>query len=413
MEWMVQLIERFLGETVFLFNEMAVYLLVGFGLAGLIHAFLPKDRIERAIGRPGALASIKSALLGVPLPLCSCGVVPTALSLRDSGATKGATVSFLISTPQTGVDSIAATWSMLGPVFAIFRPVVAFVTGALGGFVTDVTDKPENGGAQPVRHTVAVAAPTSSRLVEALRYGFITLLGDIARWVLLGVLIGGAIATALPVDFFERFIGSPVLTYALVLVASVPIYVCATGSIPVAMALVMKGMSPGAAFVFLMAGPATNAASITVIWKSLGRRATILYLAAIVAGAVGGGVVFDAFFAGTFTESMAHLHGGDGWFGMVKIAGSVVMAVLLLVVLVPWNRKTDGQTTALLDADLQFKVIGMTCNGCRGRVLQTVLSVEGVTAADVDLASSMVRITGTPDPDRLRDALTEAGYPMA
>ncbi len=412
MDWMINLLERFFRETVFLFNEMAIYLLIGFGLAGLIHAFLPRERIERAIGKPGALASIKSALLGVPLPLCSCGVVPTALSLRDSGATKGATVSFLISTPQTGVDSIAATWSMLGPVFAVFRPVVAFVTGALGGFVTDGVEKHENDVVRPVQQPVPIVRPSSSRLMEALRYGFITLLGDIARWVLLGVLIGGAIATALPVDFFERFIGSPVLTYTLVLVASIPIYVCATGSIPVAMALVMKGMSPGAAFVFLMAGPATNAASITVIWKSLGRRATLMYLVAIVGGAVGGGLVFDAFFAGSFTESMAHLHGGDGWFGTVKIAGSVVLAVLLLVVLVPRNRKKDEQETVPSDGDLQFTVSGMTCNGCRGRVLQTVLSVDGVTAADADLETSVVSITGTPDPDQLREALSEAGYPM-
>ena len=411
MQTVLDFIVRFFRETVFLFNEMAIYLLLGFGIAGLIHAFLPRKRIEAAIGKPGMLASVKASLLGIPLPLCSCGVIPTALSLRNSGATKGATVSFLISTPQTGVDSIAATWSMLGPIFAIFRPVVAFITGSLGGFLTDAVEPPA-----PLSNPVVLDEDNEHRtFLQRIRtgahYGFMILLGDIARWVILGLVLGGLIATVLPPDFFERTIGSPVLAYGLVLLASVPIYVCATGSIPVALALVMKGLSPGAAFVFLMAGPATNAASLTVLWKTLGRRATILFLLAIIGGAVGGGIVFDVFFRDAFQQSVMHIHGGNGWFFWFKVAGSSVLAVLLAVTM--WKSiRPAGQAQPDGDADMTFQVNGMTCNNCRLHVEKAVRGVAGVEDAQVTLADATVRLKGNPDPEELKRTLDAAGYPV-
>ena len=357
------------------------------------------------------LASVKAALLGVPLPLCSCGVVPTALSLRESGATKGATVSFLISTPQTGVDSIAATWSMLGPVFAIYRPIVAFISGALGGFATDLVEPFDHVKKAPVPAAETSSRSMAGRITDALRYGYITLLGDIARWVVLGLVIGGLIAALLPQDFFERTIGSPVLAYGLILLASIPIYVCATGSIPVALALVMKGLSPGAAFVFLMAGPATNAASLTVIWKTLGRRSALIFLLAIVGGAVGGGIVFDMMFADSFRQTIMHLHTGSGWFHWVKITGSMVLAVLLAIVLIP-RKGMSLKTGNMFDADMEFQVDGMTCNNCRLRVEKTVVAVAGVASVEVALAGGHVKVKGSPDPEALEAALDEAGYPV-
>jgi len=405
----LNLLERFVIETIFLFNEMAIYLLLGFFLAGLIHAFLPSHRIEAAIGRPGMFSSLKAALFGVPMPLCSCGVVPTALSLKKSGATRGAVVSFLIATPQTGADSIAATWSMLGPVFAIFRPFVAFVTGSIGGAITDLSRRTE--GSTAAEDTRKADAPKTAR--ERIRltfsYGFGQLLGDIARWIVIGILIGGLITALVPEEFFHKFVGSPVLAYGLILLVSVPIYVCATGSIPVAMALIMKGLSPGAAFVFLMAGPATNTASLAILWKTIGRRATLIYLATIIAGAVLGGVVFDAWFSVAFAKSYAAVHHANGWFEWVKTGGSVVLALLLVHSLWPGKKGAECELPET-PPSLKITVLGMTCNHCKMTVENAAKSVHGVTAAEATPSESRLKIFGQADEKAIRKAVENAGY---
>lgn len=409
---MIEFVLRFFRETVFLFNEMAIYLLLGLFLGGLIHAFLPENRIKSAIGKPGMWASLKAALLGIPLPLCSCGVVPTALSIRQSGATRGATVSFLISTPQTGVDSIAATWSMLGPVFAIFRPVVAFITGTIGGFITDLGPYVPPQSRRTFEDKMDRPAGFPGRMGVALRYGFHNLLGDIARWIVIGILIGGLISALLPPDFFQQTVGSPILTYALILLASVPIYVCATGSIPVVLALIMKGLTPGAAFVFLMAGPATNAASLTILWKTLGRRTTLTFLITIIAGALGGGIVFDLFFRDAFLSSYQHLHESKGWFSVVKIAGSVLLLLLMIRLRFAKSNhpKEAADTSDAGSFDLTMQVDGMTCGHCKMNVERAVSTVPGVEGAEADIDRRELRIRGTASRDDVQEAVEEAGY---
>jgi len=406
---LLNLLQRFVIETIFLFNEMAIYLLLGFFLAGLIHAFLPSHRIEAAIGRPGMFSSLKAALFGVPMPLCSCGVVPTALSLKQSGATRGAVVSFLIATPQTGADSIAATWSMLGPVFAIFRPVVAFVTGTIGGFITDLGQKAEESTAAEDKLKADAPKTARERIHLTFSYGFGQLLGDIARWIVIGILIGGLIAALVPENFFHQFVGNPVLAYGLILLVSVPIYVCATGSIPVAMALIMKGLSPGAAFVFLMAGPATNTASLAVLWKTIGKKATLIYLTTIVAGAVLGGVVFDTWFSSAFTKSYSAVHHGSEWFEWVKTGGSVVLALLLIHSLWP-HRKETAFEIPKPSAGLKITVLGMTCNHCKMNVENAAKSVPGVTAVEATPSENSLKIFGQADESAIRKAVETAGY---
>jgi uncharacterized membrane protein YraQ (UPF0718 family)/copper chaperone CopZ len=402
----------FFRETAFLYNEMAIYLLLGFAAGGIIHAFFPQERIRQSIGRRGFLSSLKSSLLGVPMPLCSCSVVPTSLALRRSGASPGATVSFLISTPQTGVDSIAATYSLLGPVYAAFRPVVAFVTGTLGGFLMDLGHgQPLAEGGEEAERTRP--ATLRGKLELAYDYGFHSLLKDIARWIVVGIILGGAISAAVPAHFLELSGGNMVFSYLGALLFSVPLYVCATGSTPIAAALVLKGLSPGAAFVLLMAGPATNAASITVLWKMLGRRATLIYLAVIIGGSLAAGIFFDTFLRAPFAQSFAGWHEEGSPLTMtLKLVGSGVFLFFLAKAF--WPQRRSPKSSAGADPDLQaYHVEGMTCDGCRNKVERAARSVEGVEQVEAHTSSATLYAGGAYDEEQFLAAVKGAGYPIS
>ena len=230
-----------------LINEMSPYLLLGFGFAGILHAFVPSRIYRRYLGKADFRSVLWAALIGVPLPLCSCGVIPTAMSLRKEGASRGATTSFLISTPQTGLDSILATVALLGIPFAIMRPLAALVTGILGGLLVNGLTKrepDENICSNQCASEEASSIGFGARLLEALRYGFVDMIQDIGRWLIIGLVIAGLITIFVPDDFFLKYAGTPLASMAVVLAISIPMYVCATGSIPIAAALMLKGITP-------------------------------------------------------------------------------------------------------------------------------------------------------------------------
>ena len=285
----------FEAATIFLLSlwdtmrEMAPFLLFGFFVAGVLSVFIQPETVEHHLGGSGFKQVIKAALFGVPLPLCSCGVIPVGASLRRHGASAGATTSFLISTPQTGVDSIMVTLSLLGPVFAIFRPIVSFVSGVFGGTLVNVfgIDKDPPRPDDPVCvGECCTGAPGQNRFIRAIRYGFITLPRDINKALIVGVVIAGLIAALVPDDYFSTVLGGGILSMLVMMLVGIPIYVCATASVPIAAALIMKGVSPGAALVFLMTGPATNAATISTVWKTMGRRAAGLYLGTVAGASI-------------------------------------------------------------------------------------------------------------------------------
>ena len=280
-----------LSEIWFLLCEMSPFLLLGFMLAGLMHEFVPNTLYTRYLGKPTFGSVVLAALFGVPLPLCSCGVIPTAMGIRREGASKGATISFLIATPQTGVDSIIATYSLMGLPFAVIRPVVALLTAIFGGTLCNALDNDNvddnlNLNANHNDGKKSTSTSSSKRLRRAYAYAFGEMMEDIGKWLAVGLVVAGIITAAVPDSWFVVFQDNTLYSILFVLLFSIPMYLCATGSIPIAMALMLKGLTPGAALVLLMAGPACNAASILVVGKVLGKRTMLIYLFSIVMGAI-------------------------------------------------------------------------------------------------------------------------------
>jgi len=351
--------------------EAAPFVLLGFALAGVFKAFVPRDLARRRLGGEGAWPVIEAALLGVPLPLCSCGVIPAAVELRRAGASKGATTSFLVSTPETGIDSILVNYAMLDPLMTVLRPLAALCTGALAGLAVNRFDS-EAGSAKsvpgawdlcqsqaghappfplgaPASTPVRVPAPREfprpkpdtppgrspqsekgdrpdkdrdhqeyastracsvscscaaepaqepkgffARLVAGQVYAFGEMLPDIGTWLLGGILLAAVLGAALPPDGFKALPGGELGAMLAMLVLGLPIYVCASASTPVAAAMVLHGLSPGAALVFMLAGPATNAASVVILWRLFGPKSTLVYLFCVALGALAFGLLADA-----------------------------------------------------------------------------------------------------------------------
>lgn len=397
-----------------MFAEMAPYLLLGFLIAGLLYAFVPGEFYRNHLSRPGIWSVIKAALIGVPLPLCSCGVLPTAVSLRRNGASKGASTSFLIATPQTGVDSIAATYSLLGPAFAVIRPAAALLTAVFGGLLVD-KEADKNPESQPAE-VDTIDAPASAgffaRMTDALRYGFVDMVSNIGKWLVIGLVIAAAITVFIPDGFFTFFAGYPFLAMLAVVIIAVPMYVCSTGSIPIALSLMLKGLSPGAAFVLLMAGPAANFASIIIVSKSLGKKAAAIYLGSIVAGAIAIGLCIDYlmprdWFPLPLFSASAHCHLHIGIFqGICSI-----LLVLMLINAVIRNylpkkeNKMDNVATTVI-------VKGMTCGHCKAMVEKNLSKLPGVESVAVDLASGETRIQGEADMASIREVIDDLGFSL-
>ncbi len=291
---MMEVLMQFVREVGSLFIDMAPYLILGMGVAGLMSAFLNQTVVARMVGNYSLGAAVKAALLGVPLPLCSCGVLPAALYLRDAGASKPAVQAFLISTPQTGFDSLIATYGILGPVMAVYRALASFLLGLFGGLASRIT-----GGKQEESRTCSVPEaeekpPLRRRLASALRYGFLDFTEDIGVQFIIGLLAAGAITLLVPDQFFtETGLGGGLVGMLLMIAVGIPLYMCSTSSIPVAAALMASGVSPGAAFVLLAAGPATNLATMTVLARQLGVRETVIYVLTLSLGSVFLGLLLD------------------------------------------------------------------------------------------------------------------------
>ena len=462
--------------------DMAPYLLLGFFIAGLLYAFVPQTLIAKHMARPGFRSVLNATLLGIPLPLCSCGVIPTTVGLRRAGVSRGACTSFLISTPQTGVDSILATYSVLGLPFAIVRPIAALVTGIFGGLATDrLFSKEENAAPNAVVDDAVVEVKCEcgchddhcdcddddchchdhddcccgddchchegfnfvGKMKKALGYAFGELLEDVGKWLAVGLLIAAIITVAVPDNFFDALKDYPFVNMLIVLAIAIPMYVCATGSIPIALSLMMKGLTPGAALVLLMAGPAINSASMLVINKAFGKKQMTIYITSIVIGAILFGLGIDYLLphewfavAGTHTmDACCHKEEEASWFA---IGCSILFLALLARALwhtlgghhhhqTPSNSPTggghnhpDGVNPPPVGEPegvgrvLLINIEGMNCSHCAKNAQSAIEAVAGVKSADVDHIAKTAIITANDgcslDLEAIKKAVADAGY---
>ena len=356
----MEFITSFFSALVELSNAMAPYILFGLLFAGILHETVPESMVTKHLGKESVSSVVKSTIFGIPLPVCSCGVIPLATSIKKSGASKGATLSFLISTPITGVDSILATYGMFGWVFTLYRVFTSMIIAIVAGILTNIFDKEEVEIEKPKPAFSATAAtkpnfsatasfgvtpqaPKEEKsssccasgdcdgeatsgfsMIKALKYAFVTLLGDIAKPLFWGLLLGALITVAIPENLSTLLIEYSWLSYLIVIIIAVPMYVCATASLPIAAGLMLSGVSAGAAFVFLSAGPATNTVTIGVVKKMLGTRSLYIYLGSIIIGSIVFGLGLDYVFSlsDINPQSLVHM---DEEAGFIAIASSVVL----------------------------------------------------------------------------------------
>ena len=410
-----------------LLNAMSPYLLLGFFLAGLMHVFVPAKAYRKYLSAHSFKSVVHAALLGIPLPLCSCGVIPTAMSLRKEGASKGAVTSFLIATPQTGIDSIMATFALMGLPFAIIRPIAALATALLGGWLVNRWDDSsplkegeERTCPEDTCHPLPATSSWTDRMKEALRYAFVDMMADIGKWLVIGLLVAAAITQLVPDSYFTLFADNSLLSMLLVLLMAIPMYLCATGSIPIAVALILKGITPGAGLVLLMAGPASNIASILVIRKVLGARTQALYLGSIIVGAIAAGLVIDLLLPTEWWTGHLILTGTceEGCTSPLAWGCSIVLCLLLANALLiqPLRQKrlchnaSPKQHPASMEQHIQLQIKGMNCHHCQATAKKALASVEGVTAVQVDLASGKAFIQGNASVDQLKKAVEAVGF---
>lgn len=448
---------EFLHSLLCILNEMSPYVLLGFFIAGLMRAFVPQTFFSQHLGGNDFKTVLKSVLIGIPLPLCSCGVLPTAIGMRRKGASRASTTAFLIATPQTGVDSIAATWSLLGPAFAVIRPVVAIITSIVGGVVVGKNEEAGKdldlgcGGQGKNEHSLRLEhddnipnvtgeseleshhqccqghahyhetehkniktkdkdmhTPFTDRCLMALHYGFIDLVGSIGNWLVGGLIIAALITVYVPTDFFASFSQYPIVSMLLVLLVAIPMYVCATGSIPIAMSLMLKGLSPGTALVLLMAGPAVNFASYALVSRELGKKTAMIYLFSIISGAIVFGLVVDyllpySWFSLSANEVIDHNHGLE----FFPTFCSTILTLLLLITFIKNHIHHSIKNTEMVK---EYVIKGMNCPHCQATVTKSILSVKGVKQVEVNLSTGIAKVDGDQQDEDVKSAVRAAGF---
>lgn len=339
--------------------ESSLFVLFGFFVAGLLKGFIPDDFIQRHLGGSRKRSIVKASLFGIPIPLCSCGVIPAAAGLQKQGAGKGAVTSFMISTPETGVDSMAVTYALLDPIMTVMRPVAAFFTATCTGLLVNLFDRDvqpkskeskgtaaplpmasasccsldcgcEDHGAEEARAIVVVW----QKFRKGMSFAFGSLLSDIGPWLLLGIGLAGIITVTLSPEFITSYLGEGLLSMVIMIALATPLYVCATASTPIAAALALKGLSPGAALVFLLAGPATNMATITVVAKLFGRKVAIIYVGSIMFCSLALGLVVNWIYIHLGLDIAGWVAGGEhSTHGLVYTISALV---LVLLIVWPW-----------------------------------------------------------------------------
>ena len=351
----MELIGQTLAAAWTLLEQSSLYIILGLMIAGLLKVFLSADYVAAHLGKGMVKPVFKAALLGVPIPLCSCGVLPAAAQLQKQGANRGATTAFLIATPESGVDSIAVSWALLDPLMTVARPVAAFVSATVAGILENVLSwREKKPGPSPLPMAIPMAnlgagcatggcgcdhdiqpAGGIQKIWQGLRYAAIDIWGDLAGWFFLGIAVAALITVLIPDDLMARHLGGGIGSMLLMLVAGIPMYICATASTPIAAALILKGASPGAALVFLLAGPATNVAALMVLVRILGKKGVVVYLASISVISVLCGLLLDGLYAALGLSAMANIGAvAETVPEWMMLAGTGLLVLLSLPILI-------------------------------------------------------------------------------
>ena len=396
--------EPFLTNAWDVMLQLAPWLFLGAAVSGLIHVFLPSDFIQRHLTGRGSVA--KAVVLGVPLPLCSCGVIPAGLGLKKDGASDGASVGFLISTPQTGVDSILVAAAFLGWPFALFKVAAAAITGMVGGVLTESI----GGESKPYIDGSSEHSHGHHSGWQAFLHHAEDLIKPIWGWLVFGIVVSAGIATWIPTDGLTQLATwGPIVAMLVMLVISLPLYVCATASVPIAAALVAGGMPTGAALVFLMAGPATNVATIGTIQGAFGGRILLIYLGTIIAGSVGLGLAYDAMFTTTVNVGMMHSE-HNAWWAVASAAALSLLFVRYAVNDALRSLKQRRLAAAPASDRIVIGVEGMTCGGCVARLERELNAEEGITAASVQLNPGEAIVEGRLSKEAVATLIEGAGF---
>ncbi len=414
----MEVLSKVAAHTWAMIAEMGVYLILGLAISVLLHRLLRQGWVENLMGKRTLSSVIWGSIVGVPMPLCSCGVIPVTMSLHSKGASRGATVSFLTSTPQTGVDSFLATYGMLGPIFAIYKIIVAFVSGILVGLTTDLFDK--NGTVAPKSESAAPAPQPTFK--QSLRYGFYTMPGDLASALIIGFILAGIISALAPADLLSNIPGGALSAILLATLISVPFYICSTGSIPLALALVHSGLPISAALVLLIAGPATNIATITTMRKVLGGRSTLIYVAGVILTTWIAAAVYHFFLdTGTLgTHTMSHEMDLAPW----KHIGGAILLILLIFPHIHQKLSAapakpccsdcgcqNSQTKENAMNTITLSIKGMNCSHCEGSVRDGLASLPGIEVKSVDKNSAAATIQSDSfDEAAVREKIASLGF---
>ena len=375
------------------------WLLLGLLIAGIVHSFIGEEFIRRHLGGSGLIPVLKSTVFGIPLPVCSCGVIPIAAGLRKDGASKASTMAFLVSTPTTGIDSLFVTYAFLGSIYMIARPLAALVAGLFIGVLVHSTEKEEV--PKLSEHGSHASMTILERIKQTFNYGFRILPEDIGKTLLLGVIAGGVLTAALPKDIASVYLSNPLIAYPLMLVISIPLYICAIGAVPIAAALLLKGLVPGAALTFLIAGPATNTITIAFVGKKLGRKILILYLIAIISIAIIFGILFDLITQGFKMQHI--LSPGEKLPYMLQFVSTLL--ILMIIGLTVVKRKIRGS-----EMDYSFYVPNMTCKHCQMTIEQALKKVPGIKKVEVHLDEKLIKVDGEIDEETVAKQIQDAGY---
>ena len=379
---------NFIGKIWSLTIEMSPFLLFGFIVSGILSVLLTVEMVTKYLGKDNFKSIFKASLFGIPLPLCSCGVIPVFSYLRKHGASKAATTSFLISTPQTGVDSILVTYGLLGPIFAIFRPIVALFSGIIGGMMVSLLDKDKKLEELNNDCNEDCCDEKQTKFFRIFNYGFVKLPQDISTPLIIGVISAALIYYFIPENYFMN-IGAGFLGMIIMLVLGLPTYICATASVPIALALHIKGFSMGALIVFLMSGPATNIATISVAIKQIGKKSTAIYLLSIIICSISAGIFFDLLFPGLQVEEALgpHMH-------MSSSPMQLASATLLVFILFNsyFQLYLKSRRNKLIKGNNKIFITGMTCNHCVASVTKTLNSMQNVELLSIDLKSGEANI---------------------